>query len=290
MNHEHRVAVVGDLIIDHNIFVEPSKIAQEAPIIAYRILREERRNGGAGAVYDMIGAMGVSRCIANIQAANLPVTRKYRYFCAGSRNPTIVARFDQDMNYELADELIDGICREIKEFDPNVIIASDYGKGTVSVSIMRTLRGLMPRAKIVVDPYTSDWSKYRGAADIILPSRSAAADFLDDEDLLGFAAVITKLDAEGCRLYGAGPAESFATVARSVVDVTGAGDQFAATLACQLRPGVTLKRAVFAANVAAGMQVERMGIVPVTAVELQIRMDQIDSIAQTGEVSCRAET
>lgn len=282
-SREHRVAVVGDLIIDHNIFVEPLKIAQEAPIIAHKILRQETRNGGAGAVHEMCLALGVQSCVTNFQSLNTPITRKYRYIAAGgSRNPTIIARFDSDIEYDLNDELVDALCRDIATFEPHVIIASDYGKGIVSRNMMVRLREI-PRAKIIVDPYTSDWIKYRGA-DIILPSRAAAADFMDDEDLRGFAAVITKLDAEGCRLYGAGPVESFAATARSVVDVTGAGDQFAATLASQLQPGVTLRQAVFAANVAAGMQVERMGVVPVTAEELAGRLKQIDqeSLAAVG--------
>lgn len=273
MPSEHRVAVVGDMIIDHNVFVEPSKIAQEAPIIAHKILREETRFGGAGAVHDMVNALGSKSIVTNLQFTNLPVTRKYRYICAGSRNPTIVARFDADVAYDLTDELTDAVAREITLFEPDVVILSDYGKGIVSRKmVMRMLD--IPHVKIIVDPYTADWMKYRGA-DVILPSRTAAADFLDDEDIRGFAAVVTKLDAEGCRLHGAGPVEAFAATARSVVDVTGAGDQFAATLACWMRPGVPLRQAVFAANVAAGLQVERMGIVPVTAEELRVRMAQV---------------
>lgn len=277
MSHEHRVAVVGDLMIDHNIFVEPLKIAQEAPIIAHRIIREERRAGGAAAVYEMVRAMEIDACVPNLLSQDIPTTRKYRYISAGSRNPTIVARFDSDMHYDLSDDLIDAICRDIAAFQPDVIIASDYGKGVISRKMMVRLREI-PGARILVDPYTSDWIKYRGA-DVIVPSRLAADEFLDDEDLRGFAAVITKLDAEGVRLYGAGPIESFAATARSVVDVTGAGDQFIATLACLMRPGVSLRDAVFSANVAAGMQVERMGVVPVTAKDLRIRMAQCGEMA-----------
>lgn len=273
-NSEHRIAVVGDLIVDHNIFVEPSKIAQEAPIIAYKVIRAEIKNGGAAAVSDMVLAMGCPSQIA-FADAGAPVTKKTRYFSAGSRNPTIVARFDQDVIYEIDALLVSQLQTAMLNYKPHVIIASDYGKGVVSPQMMRMLRTI-PNAKLIADPYSADWSKYRGA-DVILPSRAAAEGFLESEDdeLSDFPAVVTKLDADGCRLYGAGPVQAFATMARSVVDVTGAGDQFAATLACQLRLGVTLPQAVWMANLAAGMQVERMGIIPVTAEELRVRAAQV---------------
>jgi bifunctional ADP-heptose synthase (sugar kinase/adenylyltransferase) len=63
-----------------------------------------------------------------------------------------------------------------------------------------------------------------------------------------------------------------------VVDVTGAGDQFLATLACQKGTGIGMKRAAWLANLAAGMQCERMGIVPVTAEELQARAAEIEEL------------
>lgn len=273
-----RIAIIGDLIVDHTVFVEPSKIAQEAPIIAYRVLGEEFRNGGAGAVCDMAQALGVdARMIILKSATNIPVSRKTRLVCHGSRNPTIVARFDADARFEWGEGVIESVIEKTVEFDPTAIVISDYGKGTVTPGLVRQLR-TATSAAILVDPYTVDWENYDGGH-IIAPSRVAAEQFLADEDLRGFDAVIPKLDRDGCRLYGAGPVVSFGTQARSVADVTGAGDQFLATLAAHIGIGISLQRAVWIANLAAGMQVERAGIKPVKADELKTRIAQSDELA-----------
>lgn len=275
-----RIAVLGDLILDHTITVEAGKIAQEAPIIAYKVLGESYRNGGAGAVNDMAIALGVQSQLVFIRSINnAPVSRKVRLVSAGSRNPTIVARFDADAEFEWTDEFRAALRHGLPKYGPDVVIISDYGKGMVDADLVREVRFLLGnRVTILVDPYTSDWSKYEGA-DIILPSRAALShDFKRDGDLCGFACVVPKLDKDGCGVYGAGPMELFPTQARNVLDVTGAGDQFIATLAAHIGTGVSLKRAAWLANLAAGMQCERIGIVAVTAEELKCRADQVDEM------------
>jgi len=275
-----RVAVLGDLIVDHTVYVEPSKIAQEAPIVAYRVLDgEEFTHGGAGAVSDMLQALGVKAELPLVKiASNIPITRKMRYVCRGSRNPAIVARFDVDVEFQWTEDIYAGLMRRLEEYAPDVIIVSDYGKGFVTQRLMTELYRLCITATVIADPYTSDWSKYERTADIMVPSRAAAANFLATNDYRGMSAVITKLDRDGCRLYGTGPMHEFASAATEIVDVTGAGDQFIATLAANLSPGKPLRDAVWLANIAAGMQCQRMGVKPVTADELRIR------VAQMGEM------
>lgn len=270
----NRVAVLGDLILDHTVSVEPSKIAQEFPGVAYRVVGEQYSQGGAGAVADMVRALGATAELPLTKiASNLPVTKKMRFVCAGSRNPAIVGRFDVDVDFQWDDKLYAALMWRLREYRPDVIIVSDYGKGFVTDRLMDELFELRTMATVLVDPYVSDWTKYERGGDIIVPSRAAAADFLRDEDLRGFSAVVTKLDRDGCRLYGAGPMVEFPSAARNVVDVTGAGDQFIATLAAHLGPG-KLRDLVEIANFAAGLQVERSGIRPVTADELRERIGE----------------
>ncbi len=276
------IVVIGDLIIDHTVYVEPSKIAQEAPIIAYKVKRDEFTHGGAGAVEAMIHALDAKVLSVTFAGREgFQATCKTRYVCAGSRNPTIVGRFDEDTMFEWTEETTTVFRDTLTRMQPKIVALSDYGKGVVRDGLAAEIRDVCPHATIVVDPYTSDWEKYDGA-DIILPSRAAAAGFLEDEDLRGFSAVVTKLDAEGCRLYGAGPVASFASNAMAVADVTGAGDQFLAAFVCSLGNGFSrhpLRDVVFVANVAAGMQCERMGIVPVTTEDLKKRLVQMNDLA-----------
>lgn len=69
------------------------------------------------------------------------------------------------------------------------------------------------------------------------------------------------------------PAARIAARLRVVHDVTGAGDNFLAVLGCARGLGVSWPVAAELANVAAGLQVERHGCVPVTLAELQTEVE-----------------
>jgi len=56
--------------------------------------------------------------------------------------------------------------------------------------------------------------------------------------------------------------------AREVFDVTGAGDTVTAVLAVSLLAGGSVPQAAYLANLAAGIEVTRLGAVPVTAEDL----------------------
>ena len=60
----------------------------------------------------------------------------------------------------------------------------------------------------------------------------------------------------------------FATAARAVFDVTGAGDTVVATCALALGAGATLEEATVLANHAAGIVVGKVGTATVTSAEL----------------------
>jgi D-beta-D-heptose 7-phosphate kinase/D-beta-D-heptose 1-phosphate adenosyltransferase len=60
----------------------------------------------------------------------------------------------------------------------------------------------------------------------------------------------------------------FATAARDVFDVTGAGDTVVATCALALGAGATLEEATVLANHAAGIVVGKVGTATVTSAEL----------------------
>jgi D-beta-D-heptose 7-phosphate kinase/D-beta-D-heptose 1-phosphate adenosyltransferase len=62
------------------------------------------------------------------------------------------------------------------------------------------------------------------------------------------------------------------TAAREVFDVTGAGDMVLAVLAMGLASGATPLEAATLANVAAGLEVEHIGVVPITRPEIAARL------------------
>ena len=76
-------------------------------------------------------------------------------------------------------------------------------------------------------------------------------------------AVVVKLDREGMVLVDSAGCRHLATVAREVCDVTGAGDTVLAVLGYGLATSMDLEEACRLANVGAGLQIERLGIVPI---------------------------
>ena len=96
--------------------------------------------------------------------------------------------------------------------------------------------------------------------------RAAGARLLERWDA---EAVLISRGEHGMALFERGQAvREFATVARDVFDVTGAGDTVVATCALALGAGATLEEATVLANHAAGIVVGKVGTAAVTAAEL----------------------
>ncbi|WP_428388218.1 D-glycero-beta-D-manno-heptose 1-phosphate adenylyltransferase [Mucisphaera sp.] len=184
--------------------------------------------------------------------------------------------------------------------EADVVCLEDYDKGVMTE---RVCRGVIERAKakgleVLVDPAAiGDYGKYRGAT-VVTPNRTeaeratglstlgegrveAVADRLFED--LGLEAVVLTLDKQGALLRTeTGGHEWVATVARSVYDVTGAGDVVLAMLAAARGNGCGWREAVELANLAAGLEVERFGVVPIELDEvlLQVLSQQKESLGK----------
>ena len=166
------------------------------------------------------------------------------------------------------------------------VLISDYGKG---VCTPRLLAVVIEAAKalgipVLVDPARDvDYGRYRGAA-LVKPNRLeaeaavgrrlvTAADALAAGSELcerwGIAAAVVTLDQDGMVLAQAdGPAEYFPTRVQEICDVTGAGDTVLAVLGAALVEGQSLETGCDLANHAAGLQVRRPGVSPITRAEI----------------------
>jgi D-beta-D-heptose 7-phosphate kinase/D-beta-D-heptose 1-phosphate adenosyltransferase len=170
------------------------------------------------------------------------------------------------------------------ETGADVVCLEDYHKGVCTPSLCQ---GVIARARaagvpVLVDPAPiADYSRYRGAT-AITPNRTeaqrasnvrpgddappeaygeAALRLLESLDLE--ASVIT-LDRHGAMLVErAGPARVIPTFARRVYDVSGAGDMVLAALAGARANGMDWPDSVKLANIAAGLEVEEFGVVPI---------------------------
>jgi len=165
------------------------------------------------------------------------------------------------------------------------VVISDYAKGVISETSAQAMiaAARAAGAAVVVDPKGRDYARYRGAT-VITPNRKEAFEATGVEptgaagaekagrrliDLTGVDAAVITLDKDGMAIVPKnGPVELVPTTPREVYDVTGAGDVVAAVLGLALADGRTLSEAVHLANVAAGVEVGKVGAAPVSREEI----------------------
>ncbi len=220
-----------------------------------------------------------------------PTTVKHNFIgLAQHRHPQKMFRVDEESRAEIPKAVTDRLLklaeRKLKKSD--VLCLEDYGKGVLTEALCQGLIKLAKRmgVPVLVDPAAiEDYSKYRGAT-CITPNRFEAAlatgrdaDKADDAALIGLGrkllrdlkldTLVLTLDRQGLLLMRKGGKPRFVpTRAREVYDVTGAGDTVLAMLAGALANGTGWDRATELANVAAGLEVERFGAIPVDLDEI----------------------
>jgi D-beta-D-heptose 7-phosphate kinase/D-beta-D-heptose 1-phosphate adenosyltransferase len=218
-----------------------------------------------------------------------PTTLKTRMVAHGASHSVSqqVLRVDREDSspFSVAEErlLVAAFKRALK--GAGAVVVSDYAKGVVSVAVARAVIAAAKKAKVpvVVDPKGRDYSRYRGAT-VITPNRKETFEATGIEptgasgaeaagrklvELTGVAAAVMTLDKDGMAILPRGGAvELVPTTPREVYDVTGAGDVVAAVLGLALGDGLSLRDAVHLANVAAGVEVGKVGAVPVTREEI----------------------
>ena len=180
------------------------------------------------------------------------------------------------------DRLTRSVLRELP--DCNAVVLSDYAKGVLTPELCQVVIEAARKLDIpvLVDPKSTDFSRYRGATTICpnLSELSAASkqDVRNLEAVLIAAeSIVSALDIEfliatlserGIALVRPGNRFLARAAARQVFDVSGAGDTVIAVLALCLASGLKPESAVQLANVAAGIVVGKVGTVPVEKYEL----------------------
>jgi len=228
-------------------------------------------------------------CASVLTDASRPTTVKERFMGrAQQRHPHQILRVDKEVRDPLAEMMeakaIAAITEQIAEHD--IVLISDYAKGVCTPSLLDEVirAGRQAGKRVLVDPIRgNDYSRYRGASSMT-PNRleaslatggkiESARDALPlarklCKDLELEAGVIT-LDKEGMALVHRDGREAlFPTRQRQVYDITGAGDMVLAVIGMTLAAGAEYDDAVRLANVAGGLEVEKVGCAIVTRDEI----------------------
>jgi len=307
-----RVLVVGDVMLDRFIVGTVTRISPEAPVPVVRFQSEYARLGGAANVAhnlavlgarvalvgivgvdatarrlrDLLGAAGLS-AEGLIEDAGRPTVEKVRIIAGRNQQ---VARIDyeddRDVSGDPESQLVERVTRLGTGAD--VVLVSDYLKGTITKSLMAALVRLKDQgAPLLVDPKVPHLDCYAGAT-LVTPNNQEAEIathrvIRSDDDALaaardfrvrsGCESVLITRGEHGMWLSGSEVEGAVPATAREVADVTGAGDTVVATLALTLAAGGSIAEAAVLANHAAGVVVGKFGPATVTVDELQAAFD-----------------
>ena len=311
-----KVLVVGDLMLDRYWHGATSRISPEAPVPVVHVNQNEERAGGACNVALNIATLGASCTVMGLcgedeAAATLERLLKNAgvvpRFVRMPENSTVtklrvMSRSQQLIRLDFEDGFIgQDLSLLEKEFESqiknhNIVVCSDYGKGTLrNVKLLIELcnKNDVP---VLVDPKGSDFAKYAGAS-LITPNLSefeAVAGFCKTEDDLVARAneisaennidafLVTRSEHGMSLMQRDYEPVHLPTQAREVFDVTGAGDTVISTMAAALGAGMSIERAMVLANLAAGVVVGKSGTASVSVAELERAMENNSSNTEHG--------
>ncbi|EPJ47288.1 MAG: LPS biosynthesis protein RfaE [Osedax symbiont Rs1] len=298
-----RVLVIGDIMLDRYWHGATDRVSPEAPVPIIKVTRQDDRPGGAanvalntaalGAQTHLLGIVGQDEAAAiletRLQAAGVacdfnlaesePTILKLR---AVSRNQQLLRMdFEERFADAYAANLIKTITKHIQTAD--VVILSDYNKGTLSDCQSIISLAKQHHKRILVDPKGSDFSPYKGAT-LLTPNMAEFEAVVgkchtEEQIISRGSALIAELELE-CLLVTRsengmtllqkeGTEVHFPARSHEVFDVTGAGDTVISTLAAALGAGQEMANAVAIANMAAGIAIGKLGTYAISGPEIR---------------------
>ncbi|MDX4038080.1 D-glycero-beta-D-manno-heptose-7-phosphate kinase [Aliarcobacter skirrowii] len=322
INFKPNILVIGDLMIDHYLWGSCDRISPEAPVQVVNVKKENSVLGGAGNVINNLVSLGSSvevisvigddsvanelkTLLSNIGVAfdNLVVekgrktSKKSRLMASNQQ----VLRYDSESVDEISknssNKILEILEKNIKNY--SAIILSDYKKGVLTTTLTQDIIKLANRHKIKVlaDPKGKDFSKYKGAY-TLTPNKKEAMeatniDIKDEKSLVealkslkqncNLEVSLITLSEQGIAIFDD---ELFTspTAAREVFDVTGAGDTVIASITFALSCGVDIKKALYFANLAAGVVVGKIGSATASLDEIYEYESQLNKSSSSSHI------
>ena len=303
-----RIMVLGDLMLDHFVWGRVDRISPEAPVPVVRVTEETQRLGGAANVAHNIRALGAEPVLIGLVGEDphgevlLEAIREQNISTGWivadpDRRTTVKTRVvahsqqvvradwedDGQVSEAVFEKLIDRIGDQLEQVQ--ALIISDYGKGVITARMLKRVLELAREQAlfVAVDPKDSHFDLYRGVS-LITPNQREAGqafgraitdrDSLEEVghgmmDRLKLGALLITRGERGMSLFEAdGQVTHFPTLARTVYDVTGAGDTVIASFVAARTAGAALQEAAMISNHAAGIAVAGVGTTAVSFEEL----------------------
>lgn len=303
-----KIVVVGDLMLDHYVWGQVTRISPEAPVQVVEVQGEEYRLGGAANVAHNVAALGGHSALCGVMG-NDEAGQRLRALLkdqqigvdgllADSGRPTTiksrivahhqqVVRVDREVRHPLQPSLQKQLFAKVEPSLPGsqCLVLSDYAKGVLTEGFIQDLIQLARRyqVNVVADPKVANFDAMKGAS-VVTPNhleamQIASGRVASTDDVIevgrhllarldGAAVLITRGDRGMTLFQQDQKEEDIAAAARQVFDVTGAGDTVTAVLALGLAAGASMIEAARLANGAAGVVVGKVGTATLSREEL----------------------
>ena len=291
-----KITVIGDVMIDWYLHGESSRISPEAPVPVVNFKESKFQLGGAANVANnlkhleiepfLIGAIGNdhfgSLLKEHLKAEkikfNLLTEKSFQTICKQrlmSSNQQL-ARIDYEKYFHGSKltNIFNTFIKNIAKTD--LIIVSDYGKGTIfnARKLIQSAKKL--KKKILIDPKGKDFTKYKGA-NLITPNQSEFENIMGKVDSkrdlvnkakkmlehLNLESLIVTLGSEGMYVLTKSNKKIIGdfinAYPQEVFDVSGAGDTTISALGAALSEGNDIFAAAEFANLAASISVSKLG-------------------------------
>ena len=303
-----RVLVIGDVMLDRYWLGSVDRVSPEAPVPVVKIGETDLRVGGAGNVAANVCGLGAKCHLVSVIGDDGPGNsindileqhgvNRHLHIDPQSRTTEklrIIAKNQQLLRVDFEDtprrEVVDRCLSDYEELvgDVDVIIMSDYGKGSIqSIGSMIKLAKTM-MIPVVVDPKGVDFSRYKGAT-IITPNEfeflSAVGPWSSDQDMERKAnALIHDIEIDGLLITRGevgmtmfsknNPSIHQEAKSVEVYDVSGAGDTVVSSVALGIAAGFDWTQILNFSNSAAGVVVKKLGTSITTLNEVQAAMNE----------------
>lgn len=304
-----RILVVGDVMVDEWIWGTVNRISPEAPVPVVAVTDHSFTLGGAGNVANNLRALEADVWFASaigmdpfahyvvdllsrqhisveglVRVKDRPTTRKTRVVAQNQQ----VVRADWESAAPLNTEDRQRLCELVRTYaaTSDAVVLSDYAKGVLSRDIVEAA---LSCPIVLGDPKPRNLSLFTGVTCVAPNVHEAAVasgvPIVDENSLeRAGASLIAQLQCRyvvitrgehGMSLFGAhGERLHIPSVARTVFDVSGAGDTVIAVLTLALASGASIETATQLANFAAGAVVEKLGTATASSSEILALLEQ----------------
>ncbi len=303
------ILVIGDIMLDKYYFGDSKRLSPEAPVPVLKKKSEKIVLGGAANVATNLIKAGQNVSIMSVIGKDKDgeaLEKKLKsnnintdlLMIDESRRTTVKTRMigqnnaqmlrvdiedSEDISIELSDKMLEKFKENVRNYD--IIIISDYKKGLLNVRNTAKIIEIanLNRKRTLVDTKEPSYNKYKDAY-VIKPNLEELHQLTNmsvnsDEEIVkaatelknqtGAKYVLATRGKDGMTLVSDNEFKHVKSASKEVYDVSGAGDTVISYLAVCLVNDLNIEDAVKISNMAAGVEVSKMGTYAVSIEEIK---------------------